>query len=265
MNRYEIVFTDIDGTFLNSEHELTSRMKDAVRRVVKLNIPFVLASSRMPEAIFPILAMAQLIQPVICYGGGLILDENGNELYSRAMSSETACRVGNYIEENFRQITWNAYSDHKWLCASPKSAQVRQEEKITGIKSRAGKLGEVKTWKKVHKLLCMGDARSISSLQEHCTLQFPDLLICKSSDTYLEITAPSVSKGEALEALCRIKGISTAGALAFGDNYNDLDMLMKAGTGYAMANAPEEIQKIVGNTAPDNDHDGIACVLEKLF
>lgn len=42
-------------------------------------------------------------------------------------------------------------------------------------------------------------------------------------------------------------------------------MSLKAGAGYAMANAPEEIRGIVTNTAPDNDHDGIACIIDKLF
>jgi hydroxymethylpyrimidine pyrophosphatase-like HAD family hydrolase len=42
-------------------------------------------------------------------------------------------------------------------------------------------------------------------------------------------------------------------------------MLQTAGRGYVMGNAPEEIRQMFEYGTADNDHDGIAEVLEQLF
>lgn len=60
--------------------------------------------------------------------------------------------------------------------------------------------------------------------------------------------------------------ISWEKVVCCGDSYNDINMIRHAGLGVAMANAPEEIQAMAGYiTTADNDHDGIAEVIEKFF
>ena len=87
----------------------------------------------------------------------------------------------------------------------------------------------------------------------------------KSSDILLEIMAKGISKADALGRFCDHLGVSPQDTVAFGDNYNDVEMLEAAGRGYVMGNAPEEIlQRFPLHTA-DNDHDGIAEVLDSLL
>ena len=53
-------------------------------------------------------------------------------------------------------------------------------------------------------------------------------------------------------------------AAAFGDNFNDVQMLEAVGMPYLMGNAPEALKERFCNHAPDNDHDGIAWALEEM-
>ena len=77
--------------------------------------------------------------------------------------------------------------------------------------------------------------------------------------------AKGISKAEALNRFCDHLGILPRETIAFGDNYNDVEMLEAAGRGYVMGNAPEEIlQRFPLHTA-DNDHDGIAKALERIL
>jgi hydroxymethylpyrimidine pyrophosphatase-like HAD family hydrolase len=46
-------------------------------------------------------------------------------------------------------------------------------------------------------------------------------------------------------------------ALAFGDSYNDMEMLQTVGTGVAMGNAPEEIKAIADEVCGHVSEDGI--------
>ena len=53
--------------------------------------------------------------------------------------------------------------------------------------------------------------------------------------------------------------------IAFGDNFNDLDMLEHAGLGVAMGNAPDEIKQAANVVTATNNEDGLALILEEKF
>ena len=78
-----------------------------------------------------------------------------------------------------------------------------------------------------------------------------------------DVGALEASKGAAAEWLCRHLGLPLAQAAAFGDSDNDLDLLERAGTAVAMANATADARARAGLTAPSNDEDGVAAILER--
>ena len=86
--RTKIVFSDIDGTVLTSQHEVTCQTKEAVKKLVAKDIPFVLVSARMPEAIYPITEDMGIKMPIICYSGAYVLDREGRELASTYMEEQ---------------------------------------------------------------------------------------------------------------------------------------------------------------------------------
>jgi hydroxymethylpyrimidine pyrophosphatase-like HAD family hydrolase len=52
---------------------------------------------------------------------------------------------------------------------------------------------------------------------------------------------------------------------AFGDNYNDIEMLEGVGLGVAVGNAREEVKKVANQITLTNKEDGVAIILENLF
>ncbi len=75
---------------------------------------------------------------------------------------------------------------------------------------------------------------------------------------------PETAKATAAEFLCRRFGIDMAEAVAFGDNFNDSNLLAAVGLGIAMGNAPDEVKKSAAMTSSDNDHDGVLQVLRQI-
>ena len=63
-----------------------------------------------------------------------------------------------------------------------------------------------------------------------------------SGHGWLDFVAPDVNKGRALSELIQELGITPAECVAFGDNYNDLEMLSLVKYGYIMDNAIDEIK-----------------------
>lgn len=61
---------------------------------------------------------------------------------------------------------------------------------------------------------------------------------------WLDMMPKGVHKGMAMDKLLNHLGIAPDECMAFGDNYNDLEMLSCVGTAYVMDTAPEDIKKI---------------------
>ena len=53
--------------------------------------------------------------------------------------------------------------------------------------------------------------------------------------------------------------------IAFGDSFNDIDMLEYAGFGVAMGNAPDPVKASADAVTDDNDHDGLAKAINKYM
>ena len=81
----------------------------------------------------------------------------------------------------------------------------------------------------------------------------------------LEINAAGATKGAALTELCRMLDIPLEETAAFGDGTNDLSMLRAAGTGVAMANGDPAVLEAADLTAPTNQEDGVARILDQWF
>lgn len=86
-----------------------------------------------------------------------------------------------------------------------------------------------------------------------------------SVGSLVEMSAAGVTKASTLELLCAELGVAAEEVVAFGDMPNDIPMLTWAGTSYAMGNGHPSTIAAAGRTAPHNDEDGVAQVLEELF
>ena len=100
--------------------------------------------------------------------------------------------------------------------------------------------------------------------ETHLREYFPELSIAKSSDSLLEIMTDGVNKAAAVKYLCELRKIPLSRTMAFGDNYNDLEMLDVVGCGVLMGNAPSELQKHFSFVTKSNDQDGIFQAFKEL-
>jgi len=81
-----------------------------------------------------------------------------------------------------------------------------------------------------------------------------------SGHGWLDFVAPDVNKGQALLELMEELHISSSECAAFGDNYNDLEMLSSVKYGYVMNNAIKEIRDMFGFHC----NDVVAAIKELL-
>ena len=119
-------------------------------------------------------------------------------------------------------------------------------------------------YKEVHKVLCMGDKEDIAALEQQLVKEFPQIRIYRSKDTYLEIMSMKASKSDAIHMLKDHFHVKQEEIMAFGDNFNDIDMIRYAGLGVAMGNAADEVKEVADYITLSNEEDGVAAAIEKF-
>ena len=73
------------------------------------------------------------------------------------------------------------------------------------------------------------------------------------------------SKSDAIHMLKNHFNVDREEIMAFGDNFNDIDMLQYAGLGVAMGNASDEVKKAADIVTDINDNEGERQILDKYF
>lgn len=99
---------------------------------------------------------------------------------------------------------------------------------------------------------------------ERIMSEFPTLSFLRyTGEDLYSIGGSDVSKWTALRAVAGYYGIGTDKIAAFGDDINDLEMVMNCGIGVAVSNAVEEVKKAAKYICGSNDEDGVAKWIEE--
>ena len=120
MKKYKAVFSDIDGTLLNSKHQIPENTRKKIKQINQNGIPYVLVSARMPKGMTAIRAELEAKSPMICYSGALVVDEEDHPIYSVAMPQEVAMKLCRRVYELGPKISVNIYTNDEWLVKDKK-------------------------------------------------------------------------------------------------------------------------------------------------
>lgn len=265
MNKIKMICLDIDGTLLNSNHEITETTKEVIKKASnERNIAIILVSARMPKGILFLQKQLGIEQPIICYSGALILDDRKEILSKNIIDAKDLQSI--YEIALNEKVHISLYKNDEWY-VEKMDYWAQQESDITNIIPVIANFNTlIETWKKndtgPNKILCMGEAHEINCLRGK--VKDYDLNIYPSKTTYLEIMPKEASKTSAINVLRKKFGVEREEILAMGDNYNDIDMIEYAGIGIAMGNAPEKVKKCANQIALTNDENGVAEAIREI-
>ncbi len=91
------------------------------------------------------------------------------------------------------------------------------------------------------------------------------LKVTVSGNDWVDTMSLGVNKGAALKFVLDHLNIDPSQIIAFGDQSNDIEMLELAGTSYAVANATDEVKRIVTNQCSSNNDGGVIKTIRSLI
>lgn len=255
---------DLDGTLLNSHHQLSDENREALQALDARGILVVLVSGRMHRSILPISEQIGLENPIISYNGGMVKHAISNEVYHHTpVAAEIANEIVNAcIEQNLHlNFCWNDE-----LYVADKNEWSDLYEFRTGVPATA--IGDLNLMsdRSPTKLLIIHPAEQLLPLLKSFKSKYADkLYVTQTQPEYIEFMNPDVTKGSALTALAEQCDIPIDTVIAFGDSYNDESLLKTAGYGIAMENAVEPIIACADYITTSNDSDGVAKAIWELI
>ena len=272
--KYKAFCTDIDGTFLDANRQLSKRTIAAVKQLDQ-DIPVILASSRMPSAMRHLQQELEILHhPLICYNGGYVLYYNLGAATPEVIDSvQIPVEICQYIRQQVKEtdIHVSLYQNDDWFAPRHDEWTQREIRNTKVTPSIAAPADTLARWEAAgtgaHKVMCMGPEKEIQVLEEALNASFADqIYVYKSKSTYLELASRQISKATALELLLQKKfDFGMSEVVAFGDNYNDIDMLKAVGMGVAVGSARPEVKEAAKETTAASVDDGVAMAIEKYF
>jgi Cof subfamily protein (haloacid dehalogenase superfamily) len=266
MHNIKLVALDLDGTLLNTDHQLTTRTIQTIKAVQQSGTPVVLATGR-PYVTSHIYHQALGLNTPGVYMQGLnIIDAAGGVLHERHLDDALTALVGDFSvkhgltamaynpqhiftrQRNHLTLQLQTYYESKHIELGEEFAQVGQKayiSKFIFIEPDREKMDRLRT--------------DLSTLMQGRASVFT------SQPEFLELLPLGASKGDGVAWLLRYLDIATDHLLAIGDGENDLEMIKLAGFGIAMANGNSKLKALAKHITLSNDEDGVAVALEKFI
>ena len=88
---------------------------------------------------------------------------------------------------------------------------------------------------------------------------------CMAGEEWVDFMDASVDKGNALKVIQEYLGITAEETMAFGDNDNDIGLLMAAGESYAVENARDSVKSIAKHICPSYHEKGVYQVIRTIL
>src|SRR5271169_3629507 len=105
--RIALVLSDIDGTLLDENKNLTPGAPAAVQRLYRAGIRFTLASARPPRMVRELVRVLQVREPLACFNGALIVGPDETILHELPIKPSDAQAVADRIvHDGFDLWVW---------------------------------------------------------------------------------------------------------------------------------------------------------------
>lgn len=262
---YKAVALDLDGTILTSKNQVTEKTKRVLTEIRKMGIKVIIATGRTLTTARPIKDKLELEMPLITNNGSRVYNEYNQLLKEFSIPSDILNEILKLKRNS--NIHLNIYSNEKWYVEKDNfHKNVINYQKFNNFFYELTDFDKFLN-KEVTKLVYMGKHEELVELEEKINNISPYIKTMFSTEFSLEVINAETSKAAALLAVLDKEQIKLEETIAFGDGFNDYEMLKSAGKACIMGNAHYKLKEslpeieVIGT----NDDESVAEYLGKIF
>jgi Cof subfamily protein (haloacid dehalogenase superfamily) len=263
--RIRLLLSDVDGTLVTRDKQLTPRAIGAVERLGEAGIGFTITSSRPPRGLTHLIAPLRLALPIGGFNGGMLINPDLSVLHTLMLEADAAREAVSIVRAHDMDA-W-VYTGTSWLVRDPTAPHVAREEYTLGYPPTVVADFGAALMDDVGKIVAVGDD---PVRMRDCNLALNVALDGRASATrsqsfFIDITHPDANKGAMVRTLSRLLSIPTAEIATIGDMENDVLMFHRSGFSIAMGNARPEVKAEATAVTDSNEEDGFAKAVERFL
>lgn len=259
-SKIKMVVTDMDGTLLNSNHEVSDLFFELFERLKQKGILFAAASGRQYDSIVDKLQPIKDDIIVIAENGGFAKHRE-EELVATLLPEEAKNRILDLLQD--------LVGIHPVLCgkhhAHIMSGAPEFVEKLQEYYAAFTQLDDLKAYHgDIVKIAIYHFENSEKFIYPAVKHLQGELQVKISGAHWVDISSRNANKGYALQKVLDAHKIKPSELMVFGDYNNDLEMLALADFSFAMENAHPNVKKAARYQTLSNDAYGVERILEEL-
>ena len=260
----KLLAVDVDGTLLDSQHQLTHRTEEALRRAMNAGIQVVLTTGKTRKAVAEIIDSLSLSTPGAYVQGAVLQDGDGVVFSQHTLPAEVAAQVGDFARESGLHLV--AFAGTKILAEelNPHTRRFvdHREPEPTLVSSPA----LLRERSDLNKLVVLGESKTIDTRRPELEAAVGEAaVVVQAVPGMLEVLPHGVSKGAGLREILALLDLPPSQVMAIGDAENDIELLAAAGIGVAVGNAVPKLKEIADWVVASNDEDGVAEAIDRLL
>ena len=260
----QFVISDVDGTLVNHDKQLTQATIDAVARLQEAGALFTIISARPPSGIASLVEALHPTGPIAAFNGGTVIAPGG-AILERHTLKRSAVEHSFAIADRSGATPW-IFADGRWHILDADNPHVPREV-VASAQQPVVETDMAHLFDAVDKLTWVSDDQDLLvGLQAKMRAAFGGIATIGMSQTYyLDLTHPLANKGDGVATLARIASVDLASVAVLGDQYNDVPMFERAGIAIAMGQAPEPVKAKATYVSSSNDEDGVARAIDTIL
>lgn len=262
----KLILADIDGTLLNSNHEVTEKTRTAIGKLKDKGILFGIATGRSPYAVKHLLKEWGLEDDtalIMGFNGGSVMDMRTGEMISvLRLSGQAIPQIQKDLEGFDYNIGMYEGETFKAMIDDEKARRIALSNRFEFIQDDFSCYID----KEMGKLLVIADKEEMDRIVSHYETLPPSPLYhtFRSAPILLECVNPELSKSRGIQLMLEHMDLKPEELMTFGDAMNDFDMIRDY-VGVAMANGDERVKAVASFITLSNDEDGIGVFLNEYF
>lgn len=269
-----LIALDLDGTLLAEDKRLSPRNRAALTAAAAAGAWIVPATGRLYRALPEDIRALPFLRYVITVNGAVVLDAGRAEeetLYAAEIPAAEAVGILRFLDG--RDVIYDCYYDGRAFMTSAmkeRAGEYTSGFPLQSLRELRTPVPELKAFLEqrgggVQKIQMYPRTPALrQALLRELPERFPGIVATSSLPGNIELNHVRANKGDALNFLAGHLGLAREQTMAFGDGLNDVSMLRAAGCGVAMGNASPEARAAADRITADNEHDGVAEVIEGL-
>jgi Cof subfamily protein (haloacid dehalogenase superfamily) len=260
----KLVLTDMDGTFLNNRGDFNRELYKDVKKIMQeKGVMFAPVTGKQCERVEEL--FGEDSKDLWILGDSATrIKHNGEFVYESLLSNKLGLEIIRLLEE--------ISLEHTIIACTRNGAVIKDnipQEEAAIVRKSYAQVRQVSNFNEITEdfikitihdplLRCMETREKLSSF-------FQSAYIVASEAAWIDIANANVHKGTTVEHLQRILNVTPEETMAFGDGYNDLELMVRATYSFAVRNAVEELKDVANFITRSNEDDAVMKTIIQML